>query len=179
MKKLILGLFLVLIWHAAADSVVACTCLPAPGCIEGDAKQCAEGQFKRAGTVFYGKVIDRDKKEPEPKTVQVEKPTSSDTENVIVDVRPQTWQQLGLPGYEYIATVEVEIGWKGFRSRRVFVRATMADGVNCGVNLQIGQSYLFFTWPEKNTFVASGCNTAGADTVALLRKGHRLNQDKK
>ncbi len=176
MKKFILGIFLVVIWHAVAGSVVACTCLPAPGCIEGNAKKCAESRFKSAETVFYGKVIDRDKKEPEPKAPQVQKLTRAETENVTIDISPEP---LPPQEYEYFATVEVEIGWRGFRSRRVFVVALMNDGANCGVNLKIGESYLFFTKPNKNSFIATGCNTAGPETIGFLRKGRRLNQNKK
>src|SRR5687767_15141409 len=129
-QLLLLAALLIL---ASANAALACGCLPELACTFGDMKKCVRERFK-ANVIFYGKVVDRDIKEAEePPVTTSQKPPSGAAE---IDLTPEV---VRLP-YSYIATIEVETGWKGFRSERVFVRAEQNDGANCGIDLKIGSS---------------------------------------
>ena len=168
-RRLTLVLFAGLLLCVLYSEAIACTCGIEADCVVGDAKKCANTRFKSAKTVFFGTVVDRDIKElPVKPPPPIASPDPGHP--VVVDVTPQV---VHVP-YHYIATVEVEIAWKGFRTHRVFVRAEQSDGANCGINLQIGRSYLFFTSRQGNLFFASACTVSGKESLALLPKGRSL-----
>jgi hypothetical protein len=155
--------FLLILWLFLFQSVYACGCFSV--CLFKSPKQCARKRLKSADAVFYGKVIEIDGLPVRPDKPPEKTVLSSEPE---IDIDPVI---IPFGGY-YKVKFSIEKAWKGITKREIIVKVQANDGANCGINLKLGESYLFFSAGNEDSLTLGGCSL-GDDAFPYLGKGYK------